>query len=216
MAALVSLAKYKLAIGETGSANDQKHQDALDDASAAIMAYSDRDLGVATVTEDRTYPYDGSGFLEIDDASVVNSVRLSTEALAFNTATWEAQRDGPTGVPYSWLILSPMNRISGEMGFTYNLDNAILRGIFTPELRVVVNATWGWVTVPADIQRATIWTASAYEAISESEGGSLSSQSVAEVSRSYVFAAGGPNPDMQSDIPARAKTILDQYRRHSL
>lgn len=215
--ALVTLSKYKTAIKETSSSNDQFHQDALDDASAAVAAYTDRDLGVATATADRTFFYDGSGFLEIDDASAVNSVRFDTQATALDSATWEAFRDGPAGVPYSYLVLPGPYRVSGEMGFTYNLDQWLARsGGFNQETRVIVNATWGWATVPNDIQRATIWTASAYEAMSESAGGTMSSHSVADVSTSYVFNAAASNPDAQSDIPPRAKAILEQYRRHVL
>lgn len=214
--ALVTLEKYKRAIRETSAANDQLHQDALDDASAAVAAYTDRDLGVPVTTEDRTYRYDGSGFLEIDDATVVNSVRYSTSSSALSEATWEAKKDGPVTVPYSYIEMAPLRRISGEMGFRYNLDTALARGILSPETDVVVNAEWGWAVVPDDIQRAVIWTAAAYETLSESFGGTLTSESVAEVARSYAFQGALQANAQDEDLPARAKAILEKYRRHTL
>jgi hypothetical protein len=212
---IVSLAKYKRAIGETDAANDQYHQEALDDAEAAVAAYSDRDLGVAVVEEDRTFAYDASGYVEIDDASVVNSVRFETSSTALNPNSWEAMKDGPAGVPYSYLLLPPSSRFSPEMGFTYNLDVwAGEGGALSPETRVVVNAEWGWATVPGDIQRAVIWTAQSYESMSSSEAGALTAHSVAEVSKSYTFV---PQQDQEvADLPARAKGIIDNYRRHVL
>jgi hypothetical protein len=212
---LVSLAKYKRAIGETSSANDTIHQEALDDAEAVILAYLDRDIGTPVATADRTYRYDGSGFLEIDDAAQVNSVRYSTSASVLSTSAWEAKKDGPPSVPYSYIELAPLRSFSAEMGFMYNLDQAFARGILSPEVDIVVNANWGWAVVPNDIQRAAIWTAAAYESLSTSEGGAVTSESVADVSKTYSFADATESGEVE-DLPPRAKVILDKYRRHVL
>lgn len=214
--ALVTLDKFKRAIRETSAANDTLHQEALDDASAAVASYTDRDLGVALVTADRTFRYDGSGFLEIDDAAVVNSVRYTTSSTPLSTAVWEPHRDGPAGTPYSYITLAPIRRVSGEMGFTYNLDRAIERGLFGVELDIIVNAEWGWAVVPNDIQRAVIWTAAAYETQSESFGGTLASESVAEVARAYAFQGALQANAENEDLPPRAKGLLEKYRRHVL
>lgn len=211
---MVALAKYKRAIGETSSDNDEMHQEALDDAAVAVANYSDRDLGVAVVEEDRTYPYDNSGYIEIDDAAVVNSVRFENGTALADTA-WEALAEGPAGVPYSYILMAPARGGSPEMGFTRNLDT-LAPYLLTPETRIVVNAEFGWLTVPLDIQRAVIWTAQSYEAMTGSDAGALSSHSVAEVSKAYVFQPQGSGAEENSDLPAKAKAILDNYRRHVL
>lgn len=223
--ALVTLDKYKRAIRETGTANDQLHQDALDAASEAILNYSDRDFGAPLVTEDRTWAYDGSGILNIDDANTVNSVTFQGSA-ALAGDTWRAKKEGPASVVvFSYLELpvidwgSSSPQSLGEMGFLQNLDRFIAQPGGFRELTTTVNAEWGWPTVPNDVQQATIWTAYDWEqnAPTGGSGGELASESVAEVTKSY-FAnlqqqQGTPAPDA---IPPRARAIIDAYARYTI
>lgn len=219
---LVTLASYKLAIGETDASKDSYHQLALDAASDAVLHYSDRDFGAAAVTENRTYSYNGSGVLNIDEFSVVHTVTFATGSPLL-TSAWRAKTDGPAGVPYSWLELPVIAwgdslGSLGAMGFEQNLDRFISTGAF-PEIQVTVNADWGWATVPADVQRAVIWTAKSYEDSEPSSGaaGGLASKSVAEVAESYfqeqMQQIGSQNPPA---LPDRARAIIDAYRRISL
>lgn len=212
MAYLVPLNKYLRAIGAEPGDNDTMHLEAIEDASAAILAYTDRDFGTEAVTEDRTYRYDNSGILNIDDATEVNSVAIDGRDLT--STTWTAWTEGPAGAPYTWLQMPTRLHGSPEMGFTYNLDRLWDRS-FAVATVATVNADWGYTPVPADVQRAVIWTASAYEQQSETFGGAIASESVAEVTRSYIQQAGNPALDI-TDLPPRAKAILDQYRRVSL
>lgn len=220
MPLLVTLTKYKAAIGETSAANDGKHTEAIEDASAAILGWSDRDWGEAQVTEDRTYRYDGSGFLEIDDADTINSVTLDGALLA--EESWYAGKDGPTAIPvYSYLELPPYSEESGEMGFTRNLDVWLRRTRQTPYVDVVVNAQWGWPVVPDDVQRATIWAAASFEAATpDSTGaGEITGEAVAEVSRTYLAMQGldeATNPLDEEPLPRRVRGLLYPYQRHVL
>jgi hypothetical protein len=69
--------------------------------------------------------------------------------------------------------------------------------------------------VPEDVQRATLITA--YEMASDisTQGGNVSSETVAEVSRSYV--ANPPTTfGSPETLPSRALAILDPWRRKSL
>lgn len=210
----VDLEDYKLAIGETDAANDDAHQAALTAAEVAVLNWTDRDFDSDPVTEDRTYWYNGGGVLEIDDASAVSACSFSP---------WEARRDGPVAVTaYSWLRLPSLDtrNVSGEMGFTRNLDLFIQRLTGRDDIEVTVTATWGWPgDVPADVIRATIWTAAAFEAVTPSGGGLASgiiqSESVAEVARQYA-TANDINLLEGDALPGKAAAILWQYRRHVL
>jgi hypothetical protein len=101
----------------------------------------------------------------------------------------------------------------GEMGFTSNLDTLLGGGIFE-DIEVTVAATFGWPTVPDDVQRATIWTAYEIETSGPSSGGDLAGKSVAEVSESYfasqLAGQGNVSPD---PLPPRARAIIDNYQR---
>lgn len=221
--ALVTLVKYKSYIKESSNANDTFHQDALDAASDAILNYTDRDFGTANVTESRVYQYDGSGILNIDDAAGVHSVTFPN-AIVLTTTSWVAKKEGPVrATPFTYLELPRIDWHAqdpaslGVMGFTSNLDVFLPRLPSVTEVAVTVNADWGWVTVPLDVQYATMWTAHSWEQDSPTGGGSgeLSSESVAETSRSF-FAAQAASEATDEALPARAVSILDQYRRVGL
>jgi hypothetical protein len=221
--ALVTLSEYKTAIKEASAANDAFHQGALDAAQDAVLNYADRDFGAPPVTETRTYLYDGSGVLNIDDASTVTAVTLES-VLPLTTNVWRARHEGPASVvAYSWLELpqidlSARRNSLGVMGFTQNLDR-FLTSNGLPEITAAVTASWGWATVPNDVKRAVIWTAEAYEAISGSSGsaGGVASRSVAEVAESYFAEAQAQQGTPPSEaVPPRAQAILDAYRRVSI
>lgn len=214
--ALVSLAKYKRAIGETDGANDTLHTEALDDASQAVLDWTDRDFGVTPVVATRSYPYDGSGFLEIDDATTINSVTFAGAVIT--PPRYKARSEGPAltyGV-VSYLELPPFSTESGEMGFMNNLDVYLTRyGPVYREVDVVINAAWGFTPVPGSVERAVIITAAAYEADEGRSAVGLAAKSVAEVAESYVQseAAGRAGDD---PLPKRAQSLLAPYRRHVL
>lgn len=212
---LVSLSTYQ---GVVGTGDPIKQQFFLDAASQAVLNYTDRDFGTSNLTETRTYKYDGKGILEIDDCAAVHSVN----GIAVPVFNWVAMREGPAAVTvYSWLRLPPMNVVSGEMGFSRNLDVFLQRypsrpGVFLTD--VAVNADFGWPTVPADVQQAVVFCAQEYErSAEEGTSGDLVGKTVAEVSEQFALQqlSGGGSLPIEG-LPARVADILWPYKRHSL
>jgi hypothetical protein len=216
MAPLVTLADYQTATGST--ANPGAQQIALDDAIAACLTYTDRDFASTPVTDSREYTYRGTGFLEIDDATKVNSVTSD-----FPLVWWAAHSDGPTGFAVlSWLELPKFDRQAlasiGAMGFTSNLDVLLSRSGWVPEWTVTVNADWGIAPVPNDVRRGIIKQAQEYERTGLSNSsGEVSSETVAETSRSYVISAPAqPASTEDAGYSAAATALWWPYKRHTL
>lgn len=219
MALLVDLDKFKLAIGETTNDNDDKWLDALEDASSAVLNYTDRDFGVDEIDEDRTYTYNGRGLLEIDDASAIDSVEMNGTVLA--ETTYVLGMEGPTSAAvYTYIELPSFMTLDGEMGFTYNLDMWLaIHGRTPVRVPVVVNGTWGWPVVPDDVQRATIITAASLASdLTTAFSQGLQSRSVAEVSESYALQAAvqAQTLDGEDPLPIRARQLLAPYRRMTM
>lgn len=214
---IVSLAAYQEAMGTTTDPNSQ--QFALDAASAAVRTFTDRDFNTPVVTATKDYTYRGTGFLEIDDAVAVHSVTAT-----FPIFNWYAHQDGPASANvFSWIELPKLDARNlesfGQMGFTRNLDRFFARGAYFPwEWTVSVNADFGWASVPADVQQAVIWLAKTYQdSTGSNQSGDVSSETVAEVSRSYVIQAPvQPSSIEDSGIPAKVQALLWPYKRHVL
>lgn len=218
---LVTLAKYQQAIGDTSAANAAKHTEAIEDASAAIIAASGRDFGAPfELDTDREFSYAGDGILEIDDATAVNSVTYLPNSSPLGSTLWRAKWEGPRLTPEVFTYLElPAFRQRPETGlaegFTRNLDVYLSRSSgFFQEVQVRVNADWGWPVIPDDIQRATIWAAQSFERSTPAESG-LASESVAEVARAY-FQEESNNEGTRDALPQRVLAVLDPYQRHSL
>lgn len=211
MTPLVTLQKYQEAVGSTENPHVQLA--AIEDASAAVLNWTDRDFASEEVTEEREYRYDGSGILDIDDCHTITAVKYNGTTISENA--WVARREGPTSVPvYSYLELVPFVQETGQMGFTYNLD------VFLDqyprayrEITVAVAATFGWPTVPDDVQRATIWTAANFEQDPSAASGAMTGKSVAEVSETWAAQAFSPQVPDEEPIPSRARALLWPYRR---
>jgi hypothetical protein len=213
--ALVSTSRYKAALGITDDANDTAITQAIEAASAAIINYAHRDFGSETVTEDRTFTYDGSGILNIDDAADVNSVRWETATTPMVGAAWSAKSEGPPSARavYTYLVLPEFQRVSGEMGFEYNLDTLMQRGYaLNFEADIVVNADWGWPVVPHDVQQATIFETVDLVSAVESSAEGLTAKSVAEVSEAY-FAPTGAAAAGGEPLSSRSRRLIDPYKR---
>lgn len=203
MAELLTLADYKAIAGVTGTSKDAQIAAVIPAVSQAIRSYTDRDFGSAEVTEDRDYLYDWSGFLNIDDCSAVNSVSLQGSTLGSSLYVVQPAR----GAVYTWIEL-PSRGVSPEMGFTYNLDVFLADRNPRQAATVTVNADWGWPDVPSDVKLAAAWTVGEFMR-NPAVSGQVTSESVAEVARSYALQAAQGTPE---GIPARAREILDQYR----
>lgn len=213
MADLITLTELKTALGiaagDVDPARDAKLQQAITNSSAIVSKYADRDFATSAVTEARTFEYDGSGYLEIDDASAITSVTFKWTGYdqVVDPAYWRGEPSGADVLTY--LILPAQNMlISPEMGFTRNLDVLYReRQFLALPLFVEVTATWGWPTVPDDVKQAVIWTAAQ---VAEEVGG-MRSESIAGYS--YTRDTDPTTGQNSGAIPDRAKDVLAPYVR---
>lgn len=206
MADLITASEYKASQGITGTELDARLNALIPAASLAIKNYTGRNIGDTLVSGSRTYEYDGSGFVEIDDASALTSVVVSGSTLASNAWTAEPY----AGPVFTWIAFTPgllgAPTISPQMGFESNLDQ--LWPWLTQPPRVVVSGTFGWPTIPTDVKQAAIWTVESW--LSERPGNDISGESIAAYSVQYAFQQPGLDQDA---IPARAQALLNPYRR---
>src|SRR5688572_18214295 len=127
---LITLAEYKAFQGiQTGDTrNDAQISALLPAASRAVRTYTSRQFEVNTgIATTRTFQHDGSEMLDIDDCTSVTS--LSTDggvpgnSYALASDQWMAMPQDDSDVFYYILIYGgPFMGMSGEMGFTRNLD----------------------------------------------------------------------------------------------
>lgn len=200
MADLVTKEEVKVAlrINPANVERDAELDQAIDVASAAIRKYLDRDFETpVTASQSRTYYYDGSGVLEIDDAQTITAVTLDGYPLTTDEFTAEPAGDAP----YTWLFLPSHGRsASPEMGFERNLDTLWWKTLDKPQI-VQITGTWGWAEIPWDVKQAAIWTV---VNITETQR-PVTAESIGGVSRNYV----GSN----FAIPIRARELLAPYFR---
>lgn len=213
---LISLERLKdaLDIAENNTSQDDKLARAIASASTAIINYTERKFASPVVTETRNYLYDGSGALEIDDATAVTSVIVrypNATPLTLTGLQWFAEPvERPLGV-YTWLVLPQVDAYGGpvsrEMGFTYNLDTYDGRMVTQPTT-VDVAATFGWPLVPEDVQWATELTA---VSISREHSSDEASEGIEGYNRSWFPPTQGGV--RQEAIPQKAKDLLATYVR---
>lgn len=213
MAALITLDELLDALDITpGDATEQvqrKYTQAIAGASAAVSSYADRAFASPVVTEQRTFEYDGSGFLDLDDCSAVTAVTISSYGVDSVLAAdeWTAEPFG--GPVYTYLVL-PAHRGFGSpaMGFTRNLDRIAAERGWLGQTLVKVDATWGWPTVPDDVKQAVIWTAAE---MGDKPGG-MRSEAIAN----YSYSRDTPGLPEVPAIPNRAKDLLAPYVRYKV
>lgn len=181
-----------------------KYAFAIKAASQAIRTYTGRSFELATgVPTPRTFQYDGSGFLEINDAQSVLSVTGVYGSVSRDLLGEEFLAQPYDGFPvYEWVQL--MDGVWGvgspEMGFKRNLDTLYDKLPVTPVL-MTVTADWGWDEIPYDVRQAVIWTGTA---LSE-DPNNYQSESIEGYSRSK-------GPFLPSEIiPQRGLAALDAY-----
>ena len=208
---LIDQAYYQTA---TGTSADARVPNAITAASSLIRQYLQRSLGLATQSETRTYDYDGSGVVEIDDVTSVTQVKIGAHVLATTEYVLRPRSAPEDGMPYYWLEVAPARGISPEMGFTYNLDQYPRTFSSVVPLTVDVTGSFGWPTVPEAAKEATVWTVEEWLASPEGAG-PLSGESVADFSRSWAVAASAA-PSVLSALPLRAREALDPLSREAL
>ncbi len=215
---LLTLAEYKIAagIGVTDTRKDATITQWIPWMSGAIRSFTERDFGAVTVTEDRVFEYDGSGYLDIDDASAVQSVRFTypgATEITLPATDWTPQPPRRDDSPVFYYLFIPGyvgSAGSPEMGFTRNLDLFFSehRGWALPR-NVTVGATWGWPTIPGDVKMAAVWTLQ--EWLARPSGEALTSEAIEGWSRSWGGKGSAAAAAMA--IPARARDILVNYSK---
>jgi hypothetical protein len=214
MADLISLAEYRAIMGydPTYTIDNDKISASLSAASQAVRTYTQRSFVVSSIAETRSYQYDGSGFLDIDDCTVVTG--LTTDAgvvgispIALDSTMWTAMPfNGPI---YNYIVIA-QNLLppSVAMGFERNLDQI---GYVAKPPMVNVTATWGWPAIPDDVKMATAWVINNW--LTRPSGDQVTSESIEGWSRSW----GGRNGAAVSyAIPERARDLLAGYARFDI
>lgn len=222
MADLITLAEYKTASGIATSltVDDDKHTWLIKVASRLISSYSGRDFGSAQVTEERPFQYDGSGFLDIDDASVITDVKLVVPGGSDLPLTadlqWYPQPQRRDDSPVFYYIVLPggvsATGYSPAMGFTYNLDVYVQDyGRPMAPTTLKVTGTWGWPVVPDDVKQAAVWTINEWDSREDGEG--VTAEAIASFSRSWGLR-GQASPSLA--LPDKARDVLANYEKISV
>ena len=214
MADIVTLSEVRDLLGTdaTNTLDDPQITALIPAASLAIRNFTERDFGAPTVTEVRNFQYDGSGYLDINDASLISAV----EFVVPNAANISVPSDLWTALPYAGPIFyciqinDVYSGVNPAMGFNRNLDVLYREGRLSAQTTVVaVTATWGWPVVPVDVKLAAAWTIKNWMESASSDN--LTAESIEGFSRSW--ARGGSGSVVPLAIPSRARDILAQYQR---
>ena len=193
--------KDALSIPYSDKTRDVRLEQAIKNASSAIRSYTDRDFGTLTETATRTFAYDGSGILEIDDCTTGSITAITIAGAALSASEYIAQPDRRSPVQY-WLMLNQANTFNREMNFSRNLNDYGAYTMTMGNIQVTVTATRGWPAVPDDVQQSAVYTAAA---MAESP-----KPYIAQNFENYSVQMATP---MNDAIPARAKALLDPYQR---
>jgi hypothetical protein len=217
MADLLTLLELKglLGIQAGDTRKDAAYSALLPVVSTAIRNYTERDFGAPLISETRTYRYDGSGYLDIDDAAAVTSVALKPTNAPIVTLDAEAWYPAPQrrddAPVYYYLVIGPVSGVSPEMGFERNLDVLYREGRLNPVVSLVdVTGQWGWPVVPDDVKLAAAWTLQDWTTKPSNEN--LTGESIEDWSRQY---ARGPGSGPALAIPNRARDLLASYDKSS-
>lgn len=206
MADLITLDRFKVALGATGvdAVEDSKRAQAIRGASAVVRSYAGRKFEVATgMYSDRSFDYDGSGIVDIDDALSVISVSINSGFATIRTLPVNEYTLQPmNGVVTEWILMSAnaYGIASPQMGFTWNADT--YDGFFNSPVIVTVTADWGYAQIPEDVQQATIWVAA-----------NILENPRPYISESIEGYARSVGPAQTDAIPERAKEILAPYQK---
>ena len=201
----VELLKVELDMPLDETDQDAKLAQAAREASAAVRAYTERNFASPSLPATKAYAYDGSGWLDIDDASAITSVMLDgTTLTAGYDYTLGPDRPLTPDSPlvYQWIEVRPGMGQSPEMGFERNLDTLAVYGIRQRYSTVEVTGTFGWPTIPEDVRRATKWVAIEFVTLPQP----YTQATIGSFSVDQGRA-------MNEAIPTRAKELLAPYRR---
>lgn len=221
MADLLTLAELKTSRGDTTTDNDPQLSWFMSVVTSLFRVYSGRDFGAPILTEERSFQYDGSGYLDIDDTASIQTVKLTIphgdDVVLTQGDQWTAQpqrRDD--SLVYTYLELYGVGQgypMSPEMGFNRNLD-VYYREHRQPVAPTIIKITamWGWPVVPIDVKQAAIWTINEWLE-KDDEGEGLTAEAIAGYSRSWQRGGSDPTTPSGLAIPSRARDVLAIYAK---
>lgn len=212
---LVTLEEAKAAMGTniTDTRKDAVLSALIPAVSTVIRNYTERDFGAVSINETRMFDYDGSGYLDIDDAAAINTVVLKIPQgtdLTLDPDAWYPAPPRRDDAPvFYYLVINGYVGASPEMGFVRNTDVLYAEGRWPQYTKTVaVTATWGWPTIPEDVKLAAVWTIQDWMSKPANEG--LTGESIESYSRNWAKTPGGA-PAVA--IPNRARDILAAYQK---
>lgn len=142
-----TLAQVKAAMRINDNVDDTLLETAIESASRQIDGHCQRRFYTTTTT--RIYTPNDSYVCEIDDLVTLTSLKTSSDADGSFDITWDTN-------DYQ---LEPLNKIAGGMDVSYTQIRAVGDYLFPlsgGEATVQVVGTFGWETVPSDIEQACI------------------------------------------------------------
>lgn len=142
-----TLAQVKAAMRITDSVDDDLLETAIESASRQIDGHCERRFYTTATT--RIYTPNDSFICEIDDLVSITSLKTSSDVDGSFDTTWAAD-------DYQ---LEPLNGIAGGMDVSYTQIRATGDYLFPlsgGEATVQVVGTFGWASVPSDIEQACI------------------------------------------------------------
>lgn len=142
-----TLAQVKAAMRISDNVDDTLIETAIDSASRQIDAHCERRFYSTSAT--RVYTPNDSYVCEIDDLVSLTTLKTSSDVDGSFDTTW-------TSTDYQ---LEPLNGIAGGMDVSYTQIRAVGDYLFPlsgGEATVQVVGTFGWASVPTDIEQACI------------------------------------------------------------
>lgn len=142
-----TLAQVKAAMRINDSVDDTLIETAIESASRQIDGHCERRFYTTATT--RIYTPNDSFICEIDDLVTITSLKTSSDVDGSFDTTWAA----------SDYQLEPLNKIAGGMDVSYTQIRATGDYLFPlsgGEATVQVVGTFGWASVPSDIEQACI------------------------------------------------------------
>lgn len=219
MASILTLTEYKTLsnIASTNTKKDAEYKAMLPAVTQAILSYSGRDFSTDPVTEERSYEYDMSGYMDIDDATDITAVKITVPWGADITldSAWDwypqpARRDDNS---VYWYLAIPgwsAGPASPEMGFKQNFDVLAREGRWgSRPTTVKVTGTWGWPSVPDDVKIAAKWTLDDW--VARRPETAAPAEAIESYSRNFGTVRIGESLSLA--IPYRARDLLAAYTK---
>lgn len=207
MAAILSLTEYKTLRGITDTDRDNSLTMALAGAEDAVLRYTGRDFTTAETVQTKTYTYNGSGILAVDDVVTVSALTVNDATVTDDYYFLGPAADGP---PYSLIEIDACGFGSPLMGFTRNLDTLMpwrrRRG------RAAVTGTFGWPgAAPGSVKMAVAYLVD--EFAPEHAGDSTGLQAEGIDSYNVVYQAAEADQTGEDRLPPRVEQLLSNFIR---